>query len=160
MEGLTRQEVKFENKAEEKPEEKEEKHGIVNDLLTKVGLRSKGEIISAPVESVDDYKNEVKSLSDQLAEKQMELDNLAKTIEAQKAEFVKERETALTEIENLKTDLVAAKEAIDNKVKEGVHNHLASLGYNPAELPTPATPANSQPVQPDDIAEFLKQLGI
>lgn len=161
VDGLTRQPVEDEiTETEAEPEPEEEKRGIVNRIFTLAGLVRKGEVIKAPVENIDDFKAQIKVLQDELAQREMSLANVEKTLETKESEFAAYRNDQITEINDLKQQITDSINTLEKRVKEEIHNRLASLGYDSSEMPAPAEPKTASAITDDETRRFLGEFGI
>lgn len=155
--GLTRQVVQetHEEPQEVNPEE-EQKKGIVNRILS-IFNKPQGEVFKAPTPEEIAINEEVMNLNNQLQEKQMELDNMFKSLEAKESEFESLKNQQIAELDAVKSQYENSLKSIEDRIKSEVHNRIASLGYHPDEVPTPAIvsdPKNSS------VAKFFNELGI
>lgn len=147
--GLTRQPV---NKTEdEEPVEDEKKdEGIVNRILSIFNRPKEDDIIKAPTEAEVAKDEEVMRLSNVVKEKDMELENLHKSLAVKEEELQNKiddfaaREVAFAdEMQAKEQDYQNKVAQMENAVKTEIANRLAALGYDEAELPKPKSPANN-----------------
>lgn len=130
----------------EKEETEKEEDGLINKVLSLAGLKKRGEIIKAPVEDEQDKDALINSLTAEKQEMQMKLDNAEKSLEQKQLDF----ETKQTEFMNRLA-------ALQDTIKQEVHNQLAALGYNADELPAPVAPAPKN--NNEALTSLYKEMG-
>lgn len=141
--GLVRQPItECENKEESETKE-EPKEGIVNRIISIFNRPKSDDIIKAPTEAEILVNEEVMKLNNQLMEKDMELDNLHKSLEVKEQEFENKVADKEAEIERMKEEYHNKIEQAETAVKLEVANRLAALGYDDSTLPAPASPINN-----------------
>lgn len=156
--GLTRNELDPEEEKEEEQEEPKEEpkdEGIVNRILSIFAKIKPDDIIKAPTDAEIAQNEEITRLHNELSEKDMELENLHKSLTLKEEEFnarVAETEARLAEqAQSFNAERDAKEAEYENKLKNledavqtEIANRLAALGYDANELPAPSTPANNK----------------
>lgn len=138
----------------------EEQGGIVNKILTMAGLKKRGAIIHAPADDERDFQAEIDNLKDTIKQRETEIRNMGKTLEAKQTAFEAYKAGQLEEIANLKSELANHVAALEDTIKTEIHNRIAALGYDANELPAPCELSNTAPVTLDDTARFFRELGL
>lgn len=145
VDGLTKSEEV--NVLTEEPEahtddsgESEEQSGIVNKVLSFVGLQSKGEIIHRPDE---ENSSEITELQNKLDAKDVELANVRNMFALKEAELEAQKAQHEEAVNELKAEYNNKLNELENCIKAEVHNRIAALGLDSNELPAPASANNS-----------------
>lgn len=165
VEGLEKSAVPgIQDEAEDLDENKEENaepEGFVNKVLDLVGLKSKGEIIKRPEESIEDIKNKIEDIKAELEAKNTELENIRNMYEIKERELNEQKARHDEMINELKADYENKLENIENTIKLEVHNRIAAIGID-NELPPPIStqaPINlSETVRTSGLEAALRSL--
>lgn len=150
VEGLAKQEQNAQEapaELQEQPEkEQEAPRGIVNRVLSYVGLKQKGEVIENPEKEHTELEN---SLYSELEAKNKELESLKAVFENKERELNNRTGAIIADYENRIKNL-------EDTIKREVHNRIASLGVDDEYIPAPASLKND--IQ--GLSEIVKNKGL
>lgn len=143
-------------------QEEEVEEEIIEDKMTILSLKNVvkkcKELIKKPIEEAD----EVQELTDKLKESELknksleaENESIKSALEANIAEMKIQLENLKNESENLYNAIEISKKDIERTIEIEVNNRIASMGYEPEELPEKVNK-----IETTNISEIVKNKGL